>query len=100
MPTINKPSRKRKNESTRFQIRRKIYQSERWKKLREWKLVNSPLCEVCKSEDRITIAEEVHHIVSFVSVEDINEIMKLAYDYDNLMSICKQCHQLIHNKNK
>lgn len=42
-------------------------------------------------------AEDVHHIVSFMSTADPSKRLALAYDYDNLMSLCKVCHQRIHN---
>ena len=34
----------------------------------------------------------------FMSTNDSVERKRLAYDYDNLMSLCKQCHQNIHNE--
>jgi 5-methylcytosine-specific restriction protein A len=46
----------------------------------------------------ITPAIDVHHIDSFTKYEGIMKLQK-AYDFSNLMSLCKQCHQLIHNKN-
>lgn len=47
---------------------------------------------------KIVPAEDIHHIVSFMSTNDSVERKRLAYDYDNLMSLCKQCHQNIHNE--
>lgn len=102
MPTINKPARKKiqRSDNSYEKARRKIYQSERWRRLRAWKVVNDPLCELCLKEGRTVLAEDVHHIVSFMSTDDETQRNYLAYDYDNLMSLCKQCHQLIHNKIK
>lgn len=99
MPTINKPKKKsRKNNSQYDTERRKIYNSERWRKLRAWKFACNPLCELCLQEDRTVPAEDVHHIVSFMSTDDPVQRIVLAYDFDNLMSLCKQCHQRIHNE--
>lgn len=82
--------------------RMKIYNSARWRRLRAWKLKESPLCEVCENNGKIKPADDVHHIISFMSTDDPLERKMLAYDTDNLMSICDECHQQIHNnfKNK
>lgn len=103
MPTIKllkhqKPPRR--SDTANRQARMKIYQSVRWKKLREAKLVESPLCEICLQRDMVIPAEDVHHIISFMTTEDSVERHRLAYDYDNLQSLCKQCHQKIHNNGK
>jgi 5-methylcytosine-specific restriction protein A len=99
MPTINKPKRrKRIDEGNRYaDDRRKIYATIRWRKLRMWKLCCNPLCEICVQNGKIVPAEDVHHIVSFMSTADPSKRLALAYDYDNLMSLCKVCHQRIHN---
>lgn len=100
MPTIYKhPKKKQQNKGNQYNVeRRKIYNSERWKRLRAWKFTNNPLCEVCKLKDIVTPAEDIHHIVSFMSTDDPVQRRFLAYDYDNLMSLCKSCHQSIHNR--
>lgn len=99
MPTINKPKKKpQKNNGQYDTERRKIYNSERWRKLRAWKFACNPLCELCLQEDMTVPAEDVHHTVSFMSTDDPVQRVALAYDFDNLMSLCKQCHQRIHNK--
>lgn len=51
-----------------------------------------------KKAGKTVPAEDVHHIISFMSTNDSVERKRLAYDYDNLMSLCKQCHQNIHNE--
>lgn len=66
--------------------------------MRELKIAQQPLCEMCLKEGKTTIAEDVHHIESFMSTDDHMRRMALAYDYENLMSICKMHHQMIHNK--
>lgn len=98
MPTISKPCKKRMKPSSFMEKeRKKVYQSERWKRLRALKFANNPLCELCLQEGRVTPAEDVHHIVSFMTADDPATRYQLAYDYDNLMSLCKQCHQRQHN---
>lgn len=101
MPTIEKVKKMIPKTNNMYnQARRKIYDSERWRRLREWKLINNPLCELCLKDGNTVPAEDIHHIVSFMEVDDINERKRLAYDYDNLMSLCKRCHQRIHNNNE
>ncbi|WP_370567588.1 HNH endonuclease [Dysgonomonas sp. Marseille-P4677] len=34
---------------------------------------------------------------SFMSTDDPEERMRLAFDYENLQSLCKKCHQKKHN---
>nr|DAV69479.1 MAG TPA: HNH endonuclease [Caudoviricetes sp.] len=99
MPTIYKPKKAKKKEKKLYEEeRRKIYKSTRWRKLRALKIAEQPLCEMCLKEGKTTIAEDVHHIESFMSTDDKVLRIALAYDYENLMSICKTHHQMIHNK--
>ena len=110
MPTINlgkKPKRefKRSSNGENKKQRAKFYSTEEWKKLRLAKLYEEPLCEVCKLkglvEDNelafLNLAEEVHHLRSFMKGSDYNEQAMLFYDFNNLCSICKKCHSEIHN---
>lgn len=56
-----------------------------------------PICEMCLKEGRTTLAEDVHHIDSFLNYQGSDRLWK-AYDFSNLMSICKKCHGLIHKE--
>lgn len=96
MPTINKPKRQRSNEGKRKE-RMQIYNTARWRELRKVKLMSDPLCEMCLKEERTTPAEDIHHITSFMTVEDMTARKALAFDYNNLMSLCDVCHQRMHN---
>ena len=99
MPTIYKPRKKtQKNDNYYDAERRRVYNSDRWCRLRAWKFACNPLCEICLKEDKTVPAEDIHHITSFMSTDDPEQRLFLAYDFDNLMSLCKQCHQNIHNK--
>lgn len=101
MPTINKKMKRTNSpvKSISQKDRAKIYNTPRWRRLREVKLMNDPLCEMCAEDSRVTIAEDVHHITSFMTESDPVKRQFLAYDYNNLKSLCKKCHQLIHNGN-
>lgn len=98
MPTINKPKKTRKNENTLRGERMQIYNTARWRDLRAAKFRANPLCEKCLEEGLVRPAEDIHHKVSFMSVYDRNQRLHLAFDYENLMSLCKHCHQKIHNQ--
>ena len=95
MAWIYKPKKDRRNELNRRE-RIKIYNTQRWRDLRAWKMTNDPLCEECSKDNKVTAVEDVHHIISFMSTNDPIERSRLAFDYNNLMSICKECHAKKH----
>lgn len=99
MPTIYKP-KKTKNtrnyKTEKREDREDIYQSARWKRLRQVKLEQNPVCECCLKRGRVADTEDIHHIISFVGVRNEEERYRLAYDIDNLLAVCKQCHAAIH----
>ena len=99
MPTIYKPKR-RDQTSQRRKERMAIYNTARWRKMREAKLLDNPLCEICERNGITRMADDVHHIQSFMSTDNPESRKVLAFDYDNLMSVCDECHSAIHNKNK
>ena len=49
-------------------------------------------------DGRVVPAEDIHHIVSFMDVTDPEQRYLLAYDLNNLMSLCKRHHQAVHNR--
>lgn len=96
MPWIYKP--KRKNENTNnFSKRQEVYNTTLWKRMRLAKLREYPLCEVCLLEDKTTLAEHVHHLKSFMKANNPNERDELAFDTNNLLSVCHNCHNSLHN---
>ena len=60
-----------------------------WKRIRDKYVSTHPLCERCLKEGRLTPVEEVHHILP-VSKGG-------RHTQDNLMSLCKSCHNKIHH---
>lgn len=100
MPTIYKPARKKRvydNSDGRRGERHEIYDTERWRRLRALKFADSPLCEMCLREGRVRAADEIHHVRSFMSVPAGDARYALAFDYDNLMSLCSECHRRVHS---
>lgn len=78
--------------------RQKIYNTKEWKALRLSVLRDTPLCYDCLKAGRITPAEEVHHIKSFMRY-DANDPrrIELAYDKNNLVALCRMCHIYRHH---
>ena len=71
---------------------KRLIQDKRWRKMRRQKLSETPLCERCTKEGRVRAATEVHHIVPIESAISEAEKRRLAYDFSNLQSLCRECH--------
>ena len=74
----------------------KLINTARWRRLRIKKLQEQPLCECCKDKDKITPATEVHHTTPVESVRTVEQMEILMFEYNNLMSVCHECHKDIH----
>jgi len=59
--------------------------------------MEQPLCEICRSRGFITPAVAVHHDYEISNGQDELERQDIAFDYNNLVSICQTCHNRIHN---
>lgn len=97
MPTLNLPKKKREQTVNKFSFQ-SIYNTPRWKNLRAAKVRANPLCEVCLAADRVKPTKEVHHIKPLdIGLEQI-DLEQIAYDWDNLLSCCVECHKAEHMK--
>ena len=98
MPTINKIPKKEKKierkETDMRKLRQEAYQNTTWRKMRDTYMHEHPICEECLKKGKVTAAEDVHHKKSPFKGGEIN--WNLLLDYDNLMSVCKDCHGKIH----
>lgn len=75
--------------------KRLINSGSKWKKIRDAKIKLNPLCECCGEK----LAEEVHHILPLEDYSNDPETMEsLAYDINNLQSLCRECHYKIHRE--
>jgi 5-methylcytosine-specific restriction protein A len=102
MAKIFKPAKKKyyqRSDNERRQERQKIYQSTEWQMARRSHLAAHPLCELCEAEGRVTAAIDVHHKDSFMRYDGVDR-WYMALDYRNLQSLCKRCHQRIHNSRR
>ncbi|WP_073346078.1 HNH endonuclease [Bacteroides congonensis] len=69
----------------------KLINCHRWRKLRNEQLKRNPLCNVCGD-----IATEVHHLRPIESEKEFDRMETLAYDPNNLQSLCHKCHSATH----
>lgn len=99
MPTLNKGrgrQRQREADDLNRRERMKIYNTARWRRMRVSQLMAQPLCQVCEGCGRTAPAVDVHHLQSFTGYEGAAR-RAMAFDYDNLVSLCKVCHQAAHH---
>ena len=92
--------RKPRNQTARREERAEIYNSQEWKRLRKAYFQKNPLCERCLENGRVTAGEHVHHIHSFMNYDSQEQRMQCALDWNNLMTVCVECHNIIHNNTK
>ena len=79
------------------QDKQRIYNSREWQSLRLRKLTANPICERCWNEHHLVeSAQVVHHVVPIETATDYQTMRALAFQYDNLQSLCFQCHSDIH----
>lgn len=63
-----------------------LYNNRRWRKLRKQFLLEHPLCEVCKKQGAVTVADVVDHIKPHEGNEE------LFWFESNWQALCKCCH--------
>lgn len=100
MPYLNKLPKKEKstqhNQTDMRKLRQDAYNQTSWRKLRTTYLKQHPLCEECLKTGKVTPASSVHHIKTPFSKGEVNQFLLL--DYNNLESVCHECHAEIHNR--
>lgn len=73
----------------------RFYQSIDWNILKNKKLQDTKYkCERCSEKGRNTLAAEVHHIKPIQTEEG----WLLRLDYNNLKSVCIDCHNWYHKR--
>lgn len=85
-------SNKAEYDKTRQTANKRGYDST-WGRVRKVYLVRNPLCEMCKKDNRIVPAVLVHHI------KPLSEGGS-RLNSNNLMALCKNCHEDIHGKDR
>lgn len=100
MPTINKPKKSNVQKHGKTKEIWNLYNTSKWRKLRQAKLLQNPLCERCEEKGITTEATQVHHVTPISTATNDLEMMDLAYNFNNLQSLCDKCHQDIHKEKK
>ena len=63
----------------------------RWRRLSERFRNDNPLCADCEAAGIVRAAEHVHHI------KPLEERPELRLVWSNLVSLCRECHQIRHS---
>ena len=96
--------RGRRSKEEYQEMRRKAYNTMGWRRLRKYHLSQHPICEKCWNDKGIINPGtpdhplHIHHIKSPFSSAGVD--MDLLLDDNNLMTVCGECHGLIHNNPK
>ena len=100
MPYINKPKKnynaKRQQRDIDKKKRAEVYNTALWRRMRVAKQMAHPICEICDMIGRVNLTEDIHHLRSFTEYSG-TERDAIAYDYNNLLAVCKEHHQLLHH---
>ena len=75
-----------------------LIRTRRWRSLRAEILRRRPLCADCESRGVYTPATEVHHIRPLEGIADTERMKTLAYDPENLVPLCHECHRRRHEQ--
>lgn len=108
MPTIKKFERKKPLKQGRSKEAAEIYNTSKWKKLRNAYFMLHPICEMCLkayndgniSLEEMNPTEEIHHIKPILKANSKLEMIERAFDGNNLIALCKFHHHKIHNNMK
>lgn len=69
-----------------------FYASGSWKKTRNSFIAAYPLCKRCYDSGKVTAARIVHHKI------EVRDDFSKRLEWDNLESICQNCHNQEHKK--
>lgn len=87
------------NKDNRVKERQEIYQSKQWKELRKKLQMERPLCENCLKKGIVKPMEDCHHKLSpFQKGIGEEEKYRRAYDENNIICLCRDCHIEEHHK--
>lgn len=78
--------------------RQKLYNSAQWRNLRRIYIQEHPLCEECLKNNIINGEHlSVHHILSPFdpNISEVEQWSRLL-NYDNLQTLCEECHGALH----
>lgn len=96
MPFIIKNKKKKPQHKENYDY--KYYNA--YRNIRQAYMMAHPLCEMCLQKGKVEPSTECHHIKPFMQGRDDDEKMQLATDSDNLIALCKSCHEQMHHKKR
>lgn len=110
MPTINRPKKPQtKPKRGKNKEIAHIYNRSEWRDLRKTYMMEHPLCELCldpnfpnldgEKGEKITPTQEIHHKTPISHGDDELQMMDYAYNYTNLIALCRYHHHYIHRHN-
>lgn len=89
--TNDTPSYKTKAE------KRKLYNSGAWAKIRQEALARDKYeCTWCKAKGELTLKQ--HMTLEIDHIKEVEFYPELAFDLDNLRTLCRRCHNRRHNR--
>ncbi len=95
-PFINKPKRPARTMAERSENSRRaarlVYNTRRWRRLRDAVLMENPLCQMCGKE----LSVEVHHRRPLADARDDDQMVEWGFDPNNLQCLCERCHDIVH----
>jgi len=71
-----------------------FYNTQKWRKTRNYIIANEPLCRECLSQGMVRPATVVDHIVP------VDDSPELAYEFTNLQPLCDRCHRVKTNRDR
>ena len=78
---------KKRRPENRLPAHKRGYDKQ-WEKFSKEYRQENPLCIDCLNQGRTTPSRDVHHIRKLI------DYPHLKYDEDNLMALCKDCHDI------
>ena len=93
-----KPTSWRCNSPQQQKDKNEIYQSREWRELRMAKYRANPLCEMCEAEGKVVSAHAIHHRKPIETANTKEEMRRLAFDWNNLVSLCRYHHAKVHKE--
>lgn len=107
MAWINKPEKKKKDNSDRKKLRMKMYNDAYYRAVKDKYMMSHPLCEDCMNiqienedgtkKEKITAAVDLHHLKSpFAFGINEEERYSRLIDESNFIALCKFHHSQRH----
>lgn len=84
----------------RHDIYMQLISSRAYRKLRARYMAGHPLCELCKAQGYVRAADVVHHKERVEGATDEEGMRRRTMAWNNLQSLCNECHDAIHQRGK